>query len=447
MTILPSQPTRSSRELRHNETMHIARLRLGSASRGVLAITSGTLVGQIAIAAATPFLSRIYPPEAFGAFSTLLAIASAVGPAAALKFDSAILLPERDADARNLLLLAILSSVSVAIVSGAVMVIVGPLLLPAINDSIPFAALWVAALVVTTGIFTSLVQAALRSKSYGVVGWRSAIQSIGVTAAQLMLGLVGPSPSGLMGGALLGRLLGFGALARSLRPLMSARGGASTQQLARTYWRSPTVLAPSSLLNSLGSQLPLILLSAWFGSGAAGQLGMAQRLVFLPAALIGAALAQVFGAEIAQRLREGAGTSRKLYLRATWRIGAVATPVCALILILSPWALPWVLGNEWKAAGYLAQGMALSASVGLIVSPLSQVYTVHQSIASLAIDASRVALILGAGAIALAASFDATGTVWLIYGAQVLNYIVTWLYGLRIVSRKVSHAARDQGLP
>lgn len=427
--------------------MHLRRLRLGSASRGVLAITSGTLVGQIIVAVATPFLSRMYPPEAFGAFSTALAIASAVGPATALKFDSAILLPKKDADARNLLLLAIFSTMIVATISGVVVAIVGPLMLSTMTDAIPFAALWITALILTTGLFTSLVQAALRSKSYGLVGWRSALQSIGTTIAQLVFGLFGPTPSGLLGGALLGRLLGFGALARSLRPLRSARGGASMRRLARVYWRSPAILAPSSLLNSLGSQLPLILLSVWFGAGAAGQFGMAQRLVFLPAALIGAALAQVFGAEIAQRLREGAGSSRSLYLRATWRIGAIAAPICVLILVLSPWALPWILGGDWEASGYLAQAMALSASVSLIVSPLSQVYTVHQSAASLAIDASRVALILGAGALALALGFDVVATVWMLYGAQILNYIATWHYGLRIVSRKVSHAAHDQDLP
>jgi len=430
-----------------NEIMQFRRLRLGSASRGVLAITSGTLVGQIIVAVATPFLSRIYPPEAFGAFSTALAIASAVGPATALKFDSAILLPPKDADARNLLILAILSTTVVAVLSGVVVALVGPLALPSMMDAIPFAALWIAALILTTGLFTSLVQAALRSKSYGLVGWRSAIQSIGTTAAQLAFGLLSPSPTGLLGGALLGRLLGFGALTRSLKPLRAARGGASMRDLARTYWRSPAILAPSSLLNSLGSQLPLILLSAWFGSGAAGQLGMAQRLVFLPAALIGAALAQVFGAEIAQRLRDGAGSSRALYLRATWRITAIAAPMCIIILAVAPWALPWILGSDWEASGYLAQGMAISASVSLVVSPLSQVYTVHQSVASLAIDASRVALILAAGAIALALGLDVIDMVWMMYGAQVLNYIATWLYGLRIVSRKVSHAAPDQDLP
>src|SRR5690606_9885954 len=129
------------------------------------------------------------------------------------------------------------------------------------------------------------------------------------------------------------------------------------------------------------------------GSAAGGQLTMAQRLVFLPAALVGAALAQVFGAEIAERLRTDSGGSRALYLKATLRISGFAALICIGVLSLAQWLLPFVLGGQWEQSGHLAQAMALSASFGLIVSPLSQVYLVHQSAASLVVDASRIAFI------------------------------------------------------
>lgn len=422
--------------VRQTGPVRVGRFRLGSASRGVLAITSGTLVGQIIVALATPLLSRLYSPDAFGAFSAVLAIVSAVGPAAAFKFDSAVLLPKSDADARNVLALSLMSSVATSIVAGGVFAVIGPLVLANVWDSVPFAPVWIGALVLATGVFTSLVQATLRSKSYGLLGWRSAIQSIGTTVGQVGLGFLGGAPVGLLGGLLFGRLLGFGALTRSLRPIIAARGGAPHRTLIKRYWRSPAVLAPSSLLNALGSQLPLILVAAWFGADPAGQLGMAQRLVFLPSALIGAALAQVFGAEIAQRLRDGAGSSRALYLKATWQIGVIAVPMCAAIIIVSPIFLPWFLGEQWEQSGAFAQAMAVSASVGLIVSPLSQVYLIHQSLASLAMDASRVVMIFGAGIIALSVGQDAVTTVWVLYAAQVLNYVITWIYGLRIVSRE-----------
>lgn len=409
--------------------------RLSASLRGVLVISSGTLIGQIIIAATTPVISRMYSPDAFGAYSAVLAVASTIGPAAALKFDSAILLPQQDRDAKGVLILSLFTTVSVAVLSSIIMCFVGPIAFPDAWNSVPLASVWIGALVLTTGTFSCLVQAVLRSKSYGLVGWRATIQSACISLSQIGLGLLGPHPAGLLGGTVAGRLAGFGALARGARSLFRSEGGESSRTLIKRYWRSPLILAPSSLLNALGTQMPLVILAAWFGSAAAGQLGMAQRLVFLPAALIGAALAQVFRAEIAQRLRDREGGARKMYLSSSLRISGVAFLVCVGILLLAPVIMPWILGPEWEQSGQLAQAMAVSASLGLVVSPLSQVYAVYQSRASLVVDSLRVIFVGGAGAIAWWLELDVLSATWVLYSGQVLNYLVTWAYGLRIASR------------
>lgn len=411
-------------------------LRSSSALRGVLVISSGTLVGQLVIALATPLLSRLYSPEAFGAYSALLAIASAIGPASALKFDSAILLPRADADARGMLVLSLLSTVSVALLSALVTLIVGPLAFEDAWKGTSLAPVWVGLLVLTTGVFSCLMQAVLRAKAYSLVGWRSTVQSVAISVAQVGLGFVVPQSNSLLAGTVVGRTLGFGALVRGLRPLFSAGDGAKLSDLARKYWRSPAILAPSSLLNAFGTQLPLVIVMAWFGPAAAGQLGMAQRLVFLPAALLGAALGQVFGAELAERVREGSGGGRSLYLKATIQMSVLAALTCVCILVLAPWLLPCFLGNEWEQSGLFAQGMAISASLGLVVSPLSQVYAVHQSSASLLVDLSRIVFILTAAIIIRISEVDEVWAIWILYAGQVLNYLFTWVYGLRIVSRR-----------
>ena len=415
--------------------MNNRRRRLGQAGRGIVAISSGTLVGQVIIAVATPFVAQIYPPDVFGSYSALLAVASVVGSAAALKFDSAVLLPDREADARGVLWLSLLSTLCVSCLTGVVMWLIGPVVLQTVWKTVPLASIWVAAMVLTTGMFTSLVQAALRGRRFGIVGWRSTIQSAAVSTTQISLGLVGPTTSALLAGMVIGRLLGFAALIRALQPLMVAGERKSLGQLCRRYWRSPVILAPSALLNALGSQIPLIFVAAWYGADPAGQLGMAQRLVFLPAALVGAAIAQVFGVEIAERLRENRKGSRELYLRSTARISVVGALMCAAILILSPIVLPWLLGPEWHESAYLAQAMAISASASFVVSPLSQVYLVHQSAASLTMDTSRVALIGTSLLITSMLGASVVVAIWAVSVAQVINYLTTWLYGLRIVSR------------
>jgi hypothetical protein len=79
----------------------------------------------------------------------------------------------------------------------------------------------------------------------------------------------------------------------------------------------------------------------------------------------------------------------------------------------------------------------VSVGLGLIASPLSQVYVIYQSLASIVVDVSRVALLTISAAVSRVAHLDAVETTWLFYGAQSINYLVTWMYGLRIVSRAV----------
>ena len=161
---------------------------------------------------------------------------------------------------------------------------------------------------------------------------------------------------------------------------------------------------------------------------------MENGVVLLPAGFLGGALAQVFGAEIAQRLRDRVGVVRGLYLKTSARLAAVAVVICFAIFLLSPQIMPWLLGDLWTQSATLAQAMAISASAGLIVSPLSQVYTVYQSPISLVVDASRILLVGGAAGIAHSLQMGPLGTTWLLYAGQLINYLITWILGLRIAT-------------
>jgi O-antigen/teichoic acid export membrane protein len=411
--------------------------RWSAPARGVAAITSGALLGQLILVVATPILSRIYSPESFGHFSVVLGVTAIVGPAAALKFESALLLPADEDGARRLLRLGMASAVGTSVMSGLV-VWLGELVgLGRIWAGLSLAPMWVAAMVLATATFSVLSQAALRRRDYSAVARRGPIQSLATAGGQLGLGLLVPSAPALLGGQLIGRALGYVALFRSTKPLLERPISGSFLDSLREYWKFPLVFAPSSVLNSLGGQLPLIVIAAWFGPAAAGELGIAQRVVFIPAALLGASLAQVIGAELSLLLREGRGNGRQIYLWISARIAVMAAGVALTLIFVAPSLLPFVLGEEWRHSGLFAQAMAVSVGLGLIASPLSQVYVIYQSLASIVVDVSRVALLTISAAVSRVAHLDAVETTWLFYGAQSINYLVTWMYGLRIVSRAV----------
>ena len=409
--------------------------RLSGARRGVMAIASGSLIGQVILAASTPVLSRLYPPASFGVFSAVVAIASLVAPAATLRYESALLLPKAGDDARRLLRLGLVSAVVTSVATAFVVWVAEAL--GALNTlgELGGAPLWVGLATITTGIFALLSQAALREQNYSTVASRSIYQSAGIVAGQLLLSFVARGPVGLLGGYVFGRGIGYVALYRASKDLFARPQTGTYREVLRRYWRFPLVFTPSGLLNTLGSQLPLLIIAAWFGASSAGELGIAQRLVAIPATLIGASMGQVFAAEVSRRLRDRAGGERQLYLSASLRLAYVALPVTVALLLIAPWFLPLLLGQSWVSSGQFAQAMSISVGLGLVASPVSIIYYLFQrSRPSLIVDVSRVALIGAATGAAIVWHTDAIETTWLLYGAQSLNYVITWIYGLRIVS-------------
>ena len=404
--------------------------------RGLAAITVGALLGQGLLALSAPVLSRIYSPADIGVFSALLAISSAIGPAAALRLDAALMLPADRDEGRRLFRLAMWTVAAVSAISAGCAAVAEKVHPGGAWSGVAYAPFWIGGMILTAGTYMVLTQAVLRQRNYAAVAKRSVTQSLGIVTGQIGLGLAGLGFVGLSAGYLLGRCVGYVPLMRVVDEFRKPPAAGSYRALIRKYWRFPVVFTPSVVLNSLGTQIPLLAIAWRYGSESAGQLWMAQRLAYIPASLLGISMANVFGAELARIHREGLATARHLYMRVSARMALVAVTVAVAFGVLGPWVMPWVLGPEWEDSGQLLQAMALSVAAGLVAAPLSGAFAVFQaSTASVVVDLSRVILVGGAFAVALWIGTESVGAAWLLYGAQAANYLFTWIYGLRVVSR------------
>src|SRR3954453_22581149 len=89
----------------------------------------GVLLGGTGIAGAIsalmlPVLTRLYTPQDFSLLAVLTSAIAIVSVAACLRFDMAIPLPEQDAEAANVLGLAILSLAGVVVLLSALLLVV-----------------------------------------------------------------------------------------------------------------------------------------------------------------------------------------------------------------------------------------------------------------------------------------------------------------------------------
>lgn len=401
---------------------------------GVLFLGAGTLVGQVVVLATTPILSRLYTPEAFGIFSALLALASVVGAGASLKLELAILIPEKDEEASSILRIAAFSSIASAFIGGLIVFLLQLGGANLVNPHLGLAPIWVASFIIFPAFITLSVQVALREKRYGAIGRRTFAQSIAGSFGQLLLGLFAPGPSSLLGGALIGNVVGLFSTAKMSLQLLLMKPPTKWYITLKKYWKFPALFLPAAFLNAFGSQIPIMAVIAYFGLSAGGEFAMTQRILAIPASIIGLSISQVYAAEFALHVRSGGEGGSKIYLKSSGVLSLIAIPTGIAVSVVGIWLLPVFLGNQWSLAGQLTLPLSVTLALSLVVNPTSQVFALFQSPLALVLDAGRVALLAVAVGIQALVNLPVLEFVWLICFSQAIHYVATWILGYRVSS-------------
>jgi O-antigen/teichoic acid export membrane protein len=230
--------------------------------------------------------------------------------------------------------------------------------------------------------------------------------------------------------------------------LIVIRFGAAKSRLrevARRYRRFPLLLAPSGLLNILGTQLPVLLLAYFYGIAVAGWMGLAQRVLAVPVTLLGTTVAQVYLAELARSKRSRFSTAGSLFTRASRSLLTVGALVGLVLLIGGPQLFALVFGQEWAISGKYAQAMSLGLTAQFIGTPLSQTLIVYErQMLQLSWDTARLVLVSTAIVVASATGTSALGAVWALSLASALAYSLSWLLSWRVI-RGLSEIATGTG--
>lgn len=407
-------------------------MKLPTGARGVLAIVGGAAGGQALNLLMLPVLSRLFSVDQFGQLSALMAIVGLVIPMACLRLEAAVMLPRSDEEVRNVSALAITSLCIIATLFGVAVWLGAEWNLLGLDD-IRFAPLWAVLLLVSGSLFGLASQLALRNKRYGLVASRNLIQAIGINGSQVALAFVPFVSSGLILGTVIGRSMGIATVLRSSRNFWGWPRLSGMKLALRRYRQFPLIFTPSHVLNALGVHAPLLIVSAYFGISAAGQFGMADRLLAAPLMLIGVSVGQVLQAELATRMREGR-LLEPMFLRSSALLAGLGALVCLAALTLGRWIVPAVMGSNWQIAGQFLQAMAITAGIRLVANPISSVFALLEAgRLNLGLDVLRVLLIVVAVAVVRATGADVLTAVWLIYGALALTYLVTWFAAFYLV--------------
>lgn len=393
--------------------------------RSVAVIAAATAIGQTLTLAAAPLLSRLYDPAHYGVFGTVVSLASILAAVMAIRIERAVALPPEDDDASVLLVVGV-GAILLSLVTACVVFILASSLLEwpgIIGWAVPVLGSAMAA----NALF---LQMAVRMRWYRGVALRNAGQPALAAAAQVVFGLVGWRPSGLVVGLVLGRLAGIGGIASKIQWRVLRDRNVFLSDAKRLTLRYRRVLALGSiagLLNVAGLQMAVPLVAWGFGTPDAGQFAMAQLLVSAPLVLGGTAVGQVFLGEFAHLVRLNDPGARRLFVRASYLLAAIAVAVGAVVFAASQWAIPWVLGSNWDLAGQVARALTPVVVLRFIAAPLAHTLVVLEKQGTqILLDAARVTMVVAAVLAGWFMSWTIVQTVWIYSVAMAGVYALQW---------------------
>ena len=325
-------------------------------------------MSQGALILAAPLLTRLYTPDDFGLFAVLFSLLSIIQVVVSLRYEMAIPLAKNNQESAHLLSL---SFMLVWITTAGIGCFVWG------NAehfrSIPHLSFlfqdwgWLICSILGMGHYQALKYFTTRHQQFHLLSVTQIWQSLIQVCLQIGLGLMHKGSLGLIIGFVISQWIGILILLKHAQPflttLLNVKDWVNVMQ---TYKHFPLYTLWASLLNVLGWQLPPLLFAAYFSIEVAGLYALVMRVLGMPSALIGQAVAQVFYPLAAQTI-----DTKMLLERVASLLFVLSFASFSLIFIHGEFIFQIVFGQTWHQAGYYAQWLSPWFMFALVSSPIS----------------------------------------------------------------------------
>ena len=350
--------------------------------KNVATLMSGTVFAQVLLILVAPILTRLYSPEDFGVYAIYISVAGVFAAVPCLCYEFAIVSPEKDEDAANVLALAILICLGMCCLVALCTYFFRKPIASLFKSPDLAQWLWFIPLsFLVIGFFQAFNYWSTRRKQFKRLAVRQVTNSTITAFTQVGLGklLNPPNPGGLIGGALVGQSLATVRLAGQIakdegEQIISALSIKRIKEVAVRYRNFPLFTSPSLLLSVVSNMLPAILLGYFFSMAVVGFFSLGYRVLSAPLTVIGSSLTQVFFPQATEANRDD--ELANITLKAFEQLVKVGMTPFILLAIAAPELFAIVFGHEWLIAGEYVRYMSIWLFLHFITTPLAPVYMI-----------------------------------------------------------------------
>lgn len=413
-----------------------------SGRRSLARLVTGTISSQAVQLGSSLILSRLYSPTTFGAFASILAIATVLAALMTFSYPAAIPLAKSHSDGRVLAWLAMFLASCVAVGSAIALTYLALSGSTLLGYRISwFGVAFIPLTALSLAMVSTLQLLSARLGMYSRIARATVTGALGQAGSQVLLGVLGAGAAGLNTGFLAGRLLNLRVLAHR-----SGLGRPPTKSMMQSVGRAnsamPRWLMPTVVLNLMGTTAIAPWIAHLFGVSTAGAFALAMQMLSVPAALLGQSVGAVLFPKFAHHDREG-GIDPLQVKRYARSLGVIALPAFLPVFMVGPQLFSFVFGEDWVVAGEIAAVLAPWIAVNFISGPLS----------SLAVIKRRFRRVFLVGAIESLARLGALGLggvlhseivgFWLYSGVGVVICVVSITYALYLSGADVISLGRS----
>jgi O-antigen/teichoic acid export membrane protein len=351
-------------------------------SRSVLTLLIGTIVAQAIPLAVSPVLARLFTPEAFGLFALYFGISQIISVFITGRYEMAIILPEKDEEAINIVAISMIITLFISLFS---LIVILPLrhvfslLLnsPQLEDYL----LLVPVTVFAIGIYTIFNLWLNRKGYYKDISAGKITRSAFSSIFSLGFGMTLLKSGGLIIADTIGQLIsGLFVMIKSAkydRKLIKKISLVEMKKQALRYVHFPKFNIVSGFFEKASGQLPVILLSSFFGPAVSGLFSLSQRIIAAPGSLIGASVGDVFRQQASIEFQKNGNCSGTFVSLLKFLVLIAVIPF-AILIVFAPFLFSFVFGPEWRIAGEYAQIMTVMFFLSFVVSPLSNMFIIAE---------------------------------------------------------------------
>ncbi|MDR6404750.1 MULTISPECIES: oligosaccharide flippase family protein [Chryseobacterium] len=337
-----------------------------------LLLMIGTGISQFVPVLFSPLLARIYSPADFGDLAIFMAFSVIIGMCASGMYEYAIVLPEKENDAISIVKLITIISLFISFLCGIIFIILSFYIkIEEFYYLVPFSIFF-------TTCYNILSYWYNRTQKYKILNIVRILQSVIIVAGSFMFYSY---KNGLIYGFVLGGL--FCCIMYLLNFLIHFRkiNLKEIKRVAIVYKKFPTLILPSSLMNTVSGYAPVFFIKKFYTSSQLGSYSMSNRVLTAPISVISTAIGQVYFKNLSDYYNEEKDELiKKTFQNSTYVLSFISIVIFLPLFFFGENLAIFVFGKAWKEAGEFIEIIALASMIKFIVSPLSTILIVKKEL-------------------------------------------------------------------